>query len=82
MNIESLQFNTAIAKMMEFINDFTKLEAYPKEVLKMAVQCLAPFAPHVAEEMWERLGGHEVLSYKKFPTGRITIRRIRFKPDY
>lgn len=67
-DIEQLQFNTAIAKMMEFINDFTKLECYPKSVLKMAIQCLMPFAPHLAEECWEVLGFTENLStspYKK-----------------
>jgi len=66
-DIESLQFNTAIAKMMEFINNLTKLEAYPKSVLKMAVHCLSPFAPHIAEEMWEMLGETEELSYAPFP---------------
>lgn len=66
-DIETLQFNTAIAKMMEFINDFTKLAAYPRGVLKMAVQALAPFAPHIAEEIWEHLGFEESLSYVSFP---------------
>lgn len=66
-DIESLQFNTAIARMMEFINDFTKLETYPRQVLKMAVQVLAPFAPHLAEEAWEILGYTESLSYASFP---------------
>nr|MBA2727798.1 leucine--tRNA ligase [Parachlamydiaceae bacterium] len=66
-DIESLQFNTAIAKMMEFINDFTKLQAYPKSVLKMATQALMPFAPHLAEELWEHLGGHQTLAYAPYP---------------
>lgn len=66
-DIESLQFNTAIAKMMEFMNDFTKLSSYPKSVVKMAIQCLAPFAPHLAEEAWEHLGFKESLSYAPFP---------------
>lgn len=66
-DIESLQFNTAIAKMMEFINDFSRLPAYPRSILKMAVQSLMPFAPHVAEEMWELLGCKESLSYHPFP---------------
>lgn len=66
-DIEALQFNTAIAKMMEFINDFTKLETYPKSVVKMAVQALSPFAPHIAQEMWEKLGCKEELSYVPYP---------------
>lgn len=66
-DIEALQFNTAIAKMMEFINDFTKLPTYPKSVLKMATQCLAPFAPHMAEEVWELLGEKQGISYAPWP---------------
>jgi leucyl-tRNA synthetase len=67
-DIEALQFNTAIAKMMEFLNAFTKLSAYPKRVVKMATQALAPFAPHVAEEIWEHLNGENgSLAYEPFP---------------
>ncbi len=66
-DIEQLQFNTAIAKMMEFMNDFTKLDHYPKEVVLMATQCLAPFAPHMAEEVWELLKGEGNLNTKPFP---------------
>lgn len=66
-DIEAMQFNTAIAKMMEFINQFTKLTIYPKSVLAMAVQALSPFAPHIAEECWQMLGRKEELSYQPWP---------------
>nr|WP_166155810.1 leucine--tRNA ligase [Neochlamydia sp. AcF84]NGY95075.1 Leucine--tRNA ligase [Neochlamydia sp. AcF84] len=66
-DIEALQFNTAIAKMMEFINDFTKLPLYPRSVVKMATQALMPFAPHLAEEIWELLDCKEALSFAPFP---------------
>ncbi|NGX45416.1 MAG: hypothetical protein K940chlam2_00568, partial [Chlamydiae bacterium] len=67
-DIENLQLNTAIAKMMEFMNAFTKLPAYPKSVLRMVTQALYPFAPHIAEEAWEHLGGDsEGLTYHPFP---------------
>ncbi len=66
-DIEAMQFNTAIAKMMEFINDFSKLDKYPKSALKMAVQALMPFAPHIAEELWEMLGSKEPLAYHPWP---------------
>lgn len=66
-DIALLQFNTAIAKMMEFMNDFTKLPTYPRSVIKMATQALAPFAPHIAEEVWELLGCQESLAYAPFP---------------
>lgn len=66
-DIESLSFNTAIAKMMEFINDFTPLSTYPKSVLKMLIQVLNPFAPHLTEEIWEILGEAQSLVYASFP---------------
>lgn len=66
-DIEALQFNTAIAKMMEFMNEFTRLPKYPKKVLSWAVQCLMPFAPHLAEEMWQLLGNTEPLMTADYP---------------
>lgn len=66
-DIEAMQFNTAIAKMMEFINSFTKLSAYPRSIVKMATQALMPFAPHIAEEVWEILGCQESLSNTPYP---------------
>lgn len=66
-DVEALQFNTAIAKMMEFMNDMVKLPSYPRVVIKMAAQALAPFAPHLAEEVWEIMGAKESLSYTPFP---------------
>jgi leucyl-tRNA synthetase len=54
--LENLHFNTAIAKMMEFLNSFADLEQPSKEAFKMVIQALAPFAPHAAEEVWESLG--------------------------
>lgn len=72
-DIEAMQFNTAIAKMMEFINDFTKLPHYPKPCIEMATLALSPFAPHMAEELWEHLGRNESLAYTPFP---------KFDPEY
>lgn len=66
-DIEQMLFNTAIAKMMEFLNHFTSLKSYPKKAVKMAVQVLYPFAPHISEEMWSLLGEKESLTYKEFP---------------
>lgn len=62
-DIESLQFNTAIARMMEFLNDFIPLASYPRSCLKMAVQVLYPFAPHIAEELWKELGENESITF-------------------
>lgn len=66
-DIEGMQFNTAIAKMMEFINAFAPLAQYPKSVVRMLIQALYPFAPHIAEEAWEHLGGKESLTFFPFP---------------
>lgn len=66
-DVEALQFNTAIAKMMEFINEFSKLEIYPRSVLGMAAQVLMPFAPHLAEEVWSMLGYLKPLTYSPYP---------------
>lgn len=66
-DIEGLLFNTAIAKHMEFINDFSKLDTYPKDVLRMATVALSPLAPHLAAEAWELLGCKTDLSNEKWP---------------
>jgi leucyl-tRNA synthetase len=66
-DIIDMGFNTAIAKMMEFINNFSGLPTYPAAALKIAVQALSPFAPHIAEEMWELLGGQQSLAFEPYP---------------
>lgn len=67
-DIEALQFNTAIAKMMEFVNNFSKLPHYPVNALAMVTQALMPLAPHLAEEVWELLGKEAPVSLAPFPT--------------
>jgi len=66
--IENMQFNTAIAHLMEFLNAFTKLEKYPIKVLKMAIQMLYPFAPHISEEFWQYLGEKDTITFAPIPT--------------
>ncbi len=66
--IEQMEFNTAIAHLMEFVNEFQPLDAYPKEALKMVTQILYPFAPHIAEEIWEHLGGKPSIMDQPIPT--------------
>lgn len=65
---EGIRFNTAISQMMVFINDAYKAPQIPLEYVKGFVQLLAPVAPHVAEELWEKLGGTETISYVAWPT--------------
>ncbi len=66
-DIEKLSFNTAIAKMMEFTNAFTKDEVRPREAMEKLVLILSPFAPHLAEELWQLLGHETTLAYEPWP---------------
>ncbi len=65
---EGLSFNTAISAMMEFVNHVTKLDVRPRSVLEPFVLLLAPYAPHVAEELWAALGHGPTLAYAPWPT--------------
>ena len=65
---ESLNFNTAISQMMIFLNEFSKLSTMPREAAEAYVLLLAPYAPHIAEEMWEILGNAAPVSLKDWPT--------------
>ena len=56
---DALQFNTAIAKMMEFMNNFSKVERIGKSALKTVLQCVFPYAPHMTSELWEEIGFKE-----------------------
>ena len=65
---ETMKFNTAIASMMEFSNHLTgKLTVRPKSVLETFVLLLAPYAPHICEELWEALGHTTTLAYEPWP---------------
>lgn len=66
-DIEQMQFNTAISKFMTFINEMIPLESYSKEAVLMAVQALAPFAPHMAEELWVFLGQKSSVVHATWP---------------
>jgi leucyl-tRNA synthetase len=66
-DIESFGFNTAISQMMIFINHLSKQEIRPKSVVEKFILVLAPFAPHIAEELWERLGHTDTLTYEAWP---------------
>jgi leucyl-tRNA synthetase len=67
-DIEHLRFNTAISQMMVWVNHMTPLEKRPRACLKPFVQLLAPFAPHMAEEIWHRIGEKSELTYEPWPS--------------
>ncbi|MCW5830802.1 MAG: leucine--tRNA ligase [Deltaproteobacteria bacterium] len=66
-DIENLRFNTAISAMMELVNDLTGRTERPRRALETLTLILAPFAPHIGEELWSRLGHQESLAYEPFP---------------
>ncbi|WP_342103693.1 leucine--tRNA ligase [Luteococcus sp. H101] len=64
---QTLGFNTAIARLIEFNNALTKLDAVPREAAEALVLMVAPVAPHIAEELWRRLGHDQTIAYQDFP---------------
>ncbi len=66
-DVAKLSFNTAIARMMEFTNHFTKLDRRPRECMEQFVLLLSPFAPHIAEELWAALGHGDTLAHAPWP---------------
>jgi leucyl-tRNA synthetase len=65
--MESLSFNTAISRLMEFVNFFTAQEIRPRSCMESFVLMLAPMAPHICEELWEALGHKESLAFAPWP---------------
>jgi len=66
-DIEALSFNTAISRLMEFVNFFTKETQRPKLIMEPFVLLLSPLAPHLAEELWRLLGHEQSLAYEAWP---------------
>jgi leucyl-tRNA synthetase len=66
-DMAELRFNTAIAKLIELTNTLTPLPAVSREAVEPLVLMLAPFAPHMAEELWGKLGNTGTLAYADFP---------------
>jgi leucyl-tRNA synthetase len=66
-SIDDLKFNTAVSQMMVFVNEATKAAKVPRAWFESFVKILSAFAPHVAEEMWQRLGHTKTLAYEPWP---------------
>jgi leucyl-tRNA synthetase len=66
-DIEGMRFNTAISQMMVFVNHFTSHEQPSRLALRPFIQALAPFAPHLCEELWNAIGETTSLSYAPWP---------------
>jgi leucyl-tRNA synthetase len=66
-DLEALAFNTAISKLMVYVRDVAKDAPLPRSAAERFVLLLSPFAPHLAEELWGRLGHRESLAYERWP---------------
>ena len=66
-DIEELKFNTAIAAMMGLLNEIYEVGSLTKDEMKILVRLICPFAPHLAEELWEELGGEGLCSLAQWP---------------
>ena len=66
-DIEAFSFNTAVSAFMIAVNELTDLKCSKREILEPLVILLSPFAPHIAEELWEILGHAESITYAAFP---------------
>ena len=71
-DIERMEFNTAIARMMEFLNEYEKAEhnlseAFKSSMARLFAKILAPFAPHIAEEIWEYVGNTDSIFLSQWP---------------
>jgi leucyl-tRNA synthetase len=66
-DIEELRFNTGISALMIFVNEANQWETIPVSVAKSFVQLLSPFAPHIGEELWRKLGEEDTVAYSDWP---------------
>ncbi|MHA0855739.1 leucine--tRNA ligase [Paenibacillus sp. CMAA1364] len=67
-DLDNLRFNTAISQLMIFVNEAYKTEQLPKAAVEQFVQMLSPMAPHIAEELWQRLGHTESITLVEWPS--------------
>ena len=66
-DIEALRFNTAISQLMILVNEIKERDKYPKNAIELLVLLMSPFTPHMCEELWEKLGHNDTLTYYNWP---------------
>ena len=67
IDIENFSFNTCVSSFMICVNELTSLNCHSREILTPLTLLLSPFAPHLAEEVWEKLGNKTTIVYNSFP---------------
>jgi leucyl-tRNA synthetase len=72
-DLEAMHFNTAISKLMVMVRDIAKDAPLPENAASTLVLLLSPFAPHLAEELWERLGHPTTLAYEPWPEANTAL---------
>lgn len=66
-DIENFSFNTSVSNFMICVNELTELKCNKREILEPLAIIIAPYAPHIAEELWKKLGHAESITYANFP---------------
>lgn len=72
-DLNNMSYNTVIARLMEFVNFFTKQDVRPRQSMESFVLLLSPLAPHLAEELWSLLGHPETLAYQPWPSYDVEL---------
>lgn len=67
-DIQSFSFNTSVSQFMICVNELSALKCHHKAILEPLAVLVAPFAPHIAEELWKHLGHNESITYASYPT--------------
>lgn len=62
-----MKFNTCISELMIYVNEITKYDVIPRVLIDTLIKLLAPFAPHAAEELWQKLGNKDTITFVKWP---------------
>lgn len=62
-----MKFNTCVSELMIYVNELSKMEVIPRELIINLVKLLSPFAPHISEELWQKLGSTNTIAYEKWP---------------
>ena len=73
-DIERFSFNTCIARIMEYVNSLSKLDKVPRYYIEQLLLVLAPFAPHISEELWNKIGNEFSIHNQKYPEINTNIK--------